>query len=142
MLANLALAAATMLTCVIVHFFGLLGLLRLLRVRSARLRHWSSVFGQATILITIVFGLMLIHSVEAWIYAGIYIALGEIEPTADAFAFSIGMFTTVGADNIETAEQWREFAVSESVTGLILFGWSTATFQHHWMDEAPGHHSR
>ncbi|MEL7296963.1 MAG: potassium channel family protein [Pseudomonadota bacterium] len=67
-----------------------------------------------------------IHSVEVWSWAVIYLLLGEFESLNAALYFSGATITTLGYGDITLSETWRLLSTFEAMSGLILFGASTA----------------
>lgn len=130
---------------VVIHYLGLVLLLRLLRARPRRKRQKPH-FSQAEAVLFIVFWLMALHAIEIWSYAGLYLLAGAISDLETALYFSTTSFTTVGYGDIVLARDWRIVGAIESANGLLLFGWSTAflttttaqlsTLEHNWLQGA------
>ncbi|HLG46301.1 MAG TPA: potassium channel family protein [Reyranella sp.] len=145
MIARLALATVMVGFTVTVHFFGLLTLLWILRAR-AHVVHDTWVREGAAIF-TVVLGLMVIHAVEVWLYAGVYLALGALNDLETALYFSTASFTTIGYGDVVLDQRWRLVGAIEGANGLLLFGWSTAflfsvisrmrTLEHDWLERGP-----
>jgi hypothetical protein len=142
MIERLAVATLMVGLTVTVHFFGLMALLRLLRagahsVHDTWRREGRAIFG-------VVLGLMLIHAVEVWLYAGLFLALGALPDLETAVYFSTTSFTTIGYGDIVLDRQWRLVGAIEGANGLLLFGWSTAflfsvisrmrALEHDWLE--------
>ena len=68
----------------------------------------------------------LIHTVEAWAWALLYLALGAFETLEAALYFSTATFTTVGYGDVVLDERWRLLAALESSNGIVMIGVSTA----------------
>ena len=75
-----------------------------------------------------VFGIILLHSAEAWAWAFIYVWLGEFADVNEAVYFSVVTATTLGYGDITLSPTWRFLGSFEAMGGLILFGASTAFF--------------
>jgi hypothetical protein len=142
MIERLALATVMVGLTVTVHFFGLLALLWILRAR-AHVVHETWV-REGGAIFTVVLGLMLIHAVEVWLYAGVYLALGALGDLETAVYFSTASFTTIGYGDVVLDRRWRLVGAIEGANGLLLFGWSTAflfsvisrmrTLEHDWLE--------
>jgi hypothetical protein len=142
MIERLALATVMVGLTVTVHFFGLMALLWMLRARF-RSVHDTWVREGAAIFI-VVLGLMLIHAVEVWLYAGAYLLLGALPDLETAVYFSTTSFTTIGYGDIVLDRRWRLVGAIEGANGLLLFGWSTAflfsvisrmrALEHDWLE--------
>ena len=144
MLANLSLATAMVISTVMIHFAGLLALLRILRTRGGGFRAHESLLGQGALIIMVVLGLFAIHTLEVWLYALSYLAIGAISDFESALYFSTVTFATLGYGDIVLTPAWRIFGAIEAVNGLILLGWSTAflislmsrlrSLEHDWLE--------
>jgi hypothetical protein len=66
------------------------------------------------------------HVVQIWIWAIVYVALGEFGSLDDAVYFSIVAFTTLGFGDIIPSPDWRLMASCEAAAGMLMFGLSTA----------------
>ena len=144
MLANLSLATAMVTSTVMIHFAGLLALLRMLRTRGGGFRAHESLLGQGALIIIVVLGLFAIHTLEVWLYALSYLAIGAISDFESALYFSTVTFASLGYGDIVLTPAWRIFGAIEAVNGLILLGWSTAflislmsrlrSLEHDWLE--------
>jgi len=96
-----------------------------------------------------VFGVLLVHCVEIWIFASFYYGLmqltgfGELEllsgaaiTFADCVYYSFTTYTTLGYGDIVPLGGLRYLAGIESLTGLVLITWSASflflQMQQHW----------
>jgi hypothetical protein len=144
MIENLALASAMVALTVTVHFFGLLMLLRILQARGQRFRAHESVAGQGALILFVVFGIFAIHTVEIWLYAAVYLAIGASDDFETALYFSTVTFASLGYGDVVLTKAWRLFGAIEAANGVILFAWSTAfllsvmtrlrTLEHDWLE--------
>jgi hypothetical protein len=123
---NLAIATAMVCATTTLHLIGLIGLVGLARNLMPGFRRRDSIMGQAGVILGIVIGLFLIHSVEIWSYAALYEALGLFETFEAALYFSTVAFTTVGFGDLVIDSHWRLVSAIEAANGFILIGWSTA----------------
>jgi hypothetical protein len=144
LLANLSLATTMVILTVTIHFAGLLALLRILRTRGGGFRAHESLPGQGALIIIVVLGLFAIHTLEVWLYALGYLAIGAINDFESALYFSTVTFASLGYGDIVLSPAWRIFGAIEAVNGLILLGWSTAflislmsrlrSLEHDWLE--------
>ena len=142
MIERLALATLMVGLTVTVHFFGLMALLWTLRVRVHSVHDTWAREGGA--IFTVVLGLMAIHGIEVWLYAGAYLALGAVPDLETALYFSTTSFTTIGYGDVVLDRRWRLIGAIEGANGLLLFGWSTAflfsvisrmrALEHDWLE--------
>ena len=124
---NLLLASLLVLITFALHFFGLVGLTWFMRHRMQQhAGRLSSVAWQGAAILFVVLSLFALHSVQIWIYALTYLALGQFDAVDTALYFSTSTFTTVGFGDIVLASDWRMLAAAESANGFLLIGWSTA----------------
>lgn len=146
MFANLALATFMVSLTVAIHLGGLLGLLWVLRDRAHRIRAHESRLVPLGVILFVVLGLVAIHSVEIWLYAAAFWAIGAVGDFETALYFSTVTFTTLGYGDVVLEGNWRLFGAIEAGNGLILFGWSTAfllsvtsrlrLLEHDWLEKA------
>lgn len=141
---NLALATFMVCSTVVVHFVGLMLLTWLLRRRGHHFRAHESLIGQGGLLVVVVLGLVAIHSVQIWLYALLYMALGVLTDVESALYFSTVSFSSLGYGDITLPVSWRLIGAIEGINGLLLIAWSTAfllsvtmrlrTLEHDWLE--------
>ena len=124
--ANLLLATLMVAITVVVHFLGLTGLISFAKRRIAVRPLRATVVRQGVMILAVVFGLFALHTIEIWLYAALYMVLGEFPTLEEALYFSTSTFTTVGFGEITLDENWRVLSAIESANGFLLIGWSTA----------------
>lgn len=123
--ANLLVAGAMVSATVLVHFWGLLGLTHAMRGGRERLSKRDGAPRQAIIILTVVFGIFALHTIEIWSYAGLYRLLGEITSFEEALYFSTVTFASLGYGDVVLSPRWRVLSAIEAANGVILFAWST-----------------
>jgi hypothetical protein len=126
MSANIALGTLLITACVLIHTVGLILLSQSMSwlVRWFRLHRHS--FGQTLAVTATVLGLFFLHTVEIWLWAGVYAAIGVVQGFPNALYFSTVTFSTLGYGDITARPEWRLFASFEAVNGFMLIGWSIA----------------
>jgi len=144
MIANFALATILVGLTVIIHFFGLLALLWILRSRGHRFRAHESWAGQGAAILFVVLGLVAVHTIEVWLYAFAYLLVSALPDFEAALYFSTSSFTTIGYGDVVLDHKWRLVGAIEGANGLLLFGWSTAflisvtgrmrALEHDWLE--------
>lgn len=112
--------------CVILHAFSLELLLRKLKRHGPSWDIALPHFGHVLIMIIVVLGLFLTHTLEAWVWATFYWLVGETQSFAEAIYFSTVTFTTLGFGDVTLSKTWRMASALQAVSGILLFGWSTA----------------
>ncbi len=145
MLTSLVLATLMVVLTVTVHFIGLQFVIRLLNTGGRSLALQGNLRTQAILLIVVVLGLVLIHAIEIWAYALLYLVLGALPDFATALYYSTTSFTTVGFGDVILPLNWRLIGAIEAANGFILFGWSIAflmsltgklrSFEHDWLEK-------
>ena len=131
MFTELALATVMVSLTVAIHAIGLYTLSRLLRLEErdeAREHiHAMSLRGFAATIVVIL-GLFIIHGVEIWLYAFVYLVIGSVHGLREAVYFSTITYGAIGYSDAAMAERWRLVSAIEGINGIILIGWSTAFF--------------
>jgi hypothetical protein len=110
---------------VVIQIGGLAVLIWIMRWRAPRIASLTHVLQQAGVILIVVLGLFAIHAAQIWLYAVVYIALGEFQNFEPALYFSTSSFTTVGYGEIVIESRWRILAAIQSANGFLLLGWST-----------------
>ena len=126
MLTNLALGTLFISITVLIHTFGLVVLTRTMNgvVRWFRLHRHD--LGKSVAMVTTVLGLFLLHTVEIWTWAGLFLVSKAVVTFQDALYYSIVTFSTVGSGDVVVDPRWRLLASLEGINGFILIGWSIA----------------
>lgn len=150
MLIQLILASAMVIVTVLVHLTGLAILLRLLKSHS---RIFSALrILPLTLLLGASIGIFAIHTVEIWLYAALYLALGAFTGFEVSLYFSTVTYASVGYGDVLLPQPWRILGAIEGATGIIMLGWSTAflvsllarlkLFGHDWLRAADSEEER
>ncbi len=123
---QLLIGSAMLGLTTVVHVAGVVLLIKGYH-RWMRIPHRRTSYGHAvTVLVGLVLGILLLHTVEIWAWALLYLGLGEFAGLEAALYFSTVTFTTLGYGDITLGERWRILSSIEAVNGLLLFGISTA----------------
>ena len=126
LLANLGLASFMVAATVLVHFWGLMLLTGVVSGGGAHLRAHESRSRAALIILLGVFGVFALHTVEIWLYAALYVVLGETADFDQALYFTTTTFASLGLGDVVLSPRWRLVSAIEGANGVILFAWSTA----------------
>lgn len=146
LIGNLALSGVMVTVTVLIHFWGLVVLTRLVSHGGRHLRAHES-HGRAGLLVLLgVIGVFALHTLQIWSYAGLYQILGETRSFTDALYFSTTAFASLGFGDIVLSPRWRLISAIEAANGVILFAWSTAflltltrrlgVFDHDWLEHS------
>jgi hypothetical protein len=123
---NLLISLAMVTLTIVVHFAGLAALIACLRGEFARRWREGSAYRRGFVILFTVFGLVVLHAIEIWIYAGLYLFLGLVPTLETALYFSTSTFTTLGFGDVVIDSHHRIIAAIEGFNGFLLIGWSTA----------------
>lgn len=125
MLAKELLLATTMVVLLVTfHLIGLALLLRALRSHSKVFRSLRIL--PLTLLLTATLGIVLLHTVEIWLYAGLYLFLGAFQTLEESLYFSTVTYSSLGYGDVLMPSRWRLLGSIECPVGIILLGLSTA----------------
>ncbi len=123
-LAQIFLASGILCLCATWHIFILIELVKRIKSYAEKPQLQSNKYFKLTILIFL--GILFSHVVQFYFWAGSYWALGALPDFADSLYFSMVTYTTLGYGDIVLGSDLRIFAAIESVTGVLVFGISTA----------------
>jgi len=125
MIANLLVGATLISVTVVIHTFGLMAVTRAMGIMTdvLRLRGRRS---HVVAMIAAVIGIFGVLTVEVWLWAACYLALGIAGDFETALYFSTTTFATLGYGDIVAGEDWRLLTALEGINGFLLIGWSTA----------------
>lgn len=90
------------------------------------LRHRFQRFANTAAIVVGVLFVMLVHTIQVWIWAGSFMAVGAIDDLEPALYFTIVSFTTAGFGDIILTHDWRLLSGITAANGFLSFGWSTA----------------
>lgn len=123
---NLSLGTLIIAGTVCVHTVGLVVLTRIMVAICKPLRLDRHPVGRTFAMTGIVLGLFLLHTLEVWIWAFAYLAIGALDQLEAALYFSTTSFSTLGYGDVVLPMDWRLLGSLEGVSGFLLIGWSTA----------------
>jgi len=112
---------------VIIHVIGL-GFLNLKMIQVLTLAKERRYFLYAFVVVMGIVTIMaiLLHAIEAGIWAIAYRVLGALPDSKSALLYSLSAITTYGHSEIFLESRWRLLGALEALNGLILFGLTTA----------------
>jgi len=87
---------------------------------------WHGRRNRVLALITVVYGVFILLTVEVWAWAVLYDLLGVVGDFPSALYFSTVTFSTVGYGDVIAHSDWRMLAALEGINGFMMIGWSTA----------------
>jgi hypothetical protein len=112
----------------VIHALGLLGLL------YWQTRQWPKIEAdfrprRNLPVFLLLFGVILVlHLAEICLWAGFYFWRGCLPDLETSLYFSATSYSTTGYGDILLPRPWRLLGVMESLTGVLLLGWSAAFF--------------
>lgn len=95
------------------------------KAKIASISKTRAYFIAMRILLVIVIGIVVILTFEIWLWAILYILIGEFETVERALYFSTVTFTTLGYGDTLLNFRWQLLSSLEAMNGVILFGLST-----------------
>lgn len=124
MLVQLVLATVMVIMTVLVHLFGLAILMRVLRSHTRVFRKLAIM--PLTLLLAATIGIIMIHTLEIWLYALLYLELAAFGHFEQALYFSTVTYATIGYGDVVMPHEWRILGAIEGAAGIVMLGWSTA----------------
>ena len=129
MLRSIALGSILVCVTIVIHAVGSMVWIGVLtRCYFQKDRDWRP-RDTIRVLVTTGMVLLMLHTVEITIWAVTYRALPgitELETMEKAIYFSMVTFTTLGFGEITLGPEWRLLSSIEAMSGILLFGWTTA----------------
>jgi hypothetical protein len=96
------------------------------RHRHLELRSFLNVSSAILTVIVVALILAVLHVVESFLWALVYLRIGVLVSPTEAILYSVGSMATRGSTYINVLPQWRIMGALESYDGILLFGISTA----------------
>lgn len=66
------------------------------------------------------------HLAEVGLWSGVYWATGIVPNAYDAYYSAFNTYTALGLGHAVEREEWRLLEPMTSVSGILMFGWTTA----------------
>lgn len=112
---------------VICHGFGMTLVRRgYQRFGAPLLRREAQTFARSFFLIGIVTLMLLTHFAEVIVWAIFYRQMGMLVGVQEAMFYSMEYYTTLAVNVHKLPGHWAGFGGFEAMTGMLMFGWSTA----------------
>ena len=128
MLQQLIVAILLSVLSALVHALGLLGLV------YWQTKQWPQIESdfcprRNVPVFLVLFGVILcLHLAEICLWAGFYFWRGGLPSFEASLYFSAASYSTVGYGDVVLPGPWRLVGALESLTGVLLLGWSAAFF--------------
>ncbi len=126
MVIRLLLAFSLTIVTVVIHAVGTYeAITHLIGVRQRNSKREQASFVNLIHILRVVSVLLLLHLLEASVWAGFYLASGALPDLETAAYFSLTSYTTLGYGDVVLPLPWRLFGPFEAAVGILMFGWST-----------------
>ena len=126
MLAEIAIAAAIVSVCLVIHVTGILLMAEwLLRKRDA-LERTVSTRQVAVLIVTLFTAIMFLHLIQTSLWAVFFYTQNLFSDFETSLYFSMVSFATIGYGDVLLPRKWRLLGVIEGFSGVLLCGISTA----------------
>ena len=99
---------------------------RVIRAKRFLARRRNFLVGLSVVLGAATLVAIILHAIEAAIWALVYLALGALPDGKSAVLYSLGAMTTYGHEHFDLANHWQLMGALEALNGMILFGLTTA----------------
>jgi voltage-gated potassium channel len=126
MLNEIAVAAAIVSVCLMIHLAGIL-------LMAEWLFRWRETLDRsptrklfALLIVTLFGGILLLHLIQTGLWAVFYYAQNLFDDFETSLYFSMVSFTTLGYGDVLLPKRWRLLGVVEGFSGVLLCGISTA----------------
>ena len=126
MLTEIAIAAAIVSVCLMIHLTGIL-------LMAEWLFQWRDAIQRAPtrklfalLIVTLCGGILLLHLIQTALWAVYYYTQSLFSDFETSLYFSMVSFTTLGYGDVLLPKRWRLLGVIEGFSGVLLCGISTA----------------
>lgn len=126
MVLNLAAGSFLVVISVLIHTGGLILIAAVTPAVAQRLGLHNHDIGRTLVMAATVLGILVVLTIEVWIWALLYQGLRITEKFSDALFLSTAMFSTIGYGGLSFDPSWRLLTALEGVSGFLMIGWSTA----------------
>ncbi|HEY5838778.1 MAG TPA: potassium channel family protein [Pyrinomonadaceae bacterium] len=122
----LLLAFAIMGLCLVIHVTGIVILGEEVVRRRAKIEERSGFTYAAGMLMVVFAIIVLLHLIEATVWAVFYYWSGLFSSFESALYFSLTSYSTLGYGDVLLPPSWRLLGTIEGISGVLLCGLSTA----------------
>jgi voltage-gated potassium channel len=125
MIVQLGIAFGLICITVVIHALGTLEAITHLARKRKQVGDQQRFLPSGIRVIRVVSVLLLMHLIEASVWAGLYALSGLLPDLETAVYFSLTSYTTVGYGDVVLPPSWRLLGPIEAAVGILMFGWST-----------------
>jgi voltage-gated potassium channel len=126
MLTEIAVAVVIVFFCVLLHVAGILLMAERLFQRRQYFERSGAGIHFSILMIVLLSGIMLLHMVEAGMWAGFYYSRELFPDFETSLYFSLGSYAAIGYGDVLLPQRWRLVGAFEGLCGVLLCGISTA----------------
>ena len=126
MLAEIAIAAAIVSVCLMIHVTGILLMAEWLLHRRDDLERTASTRQLAVLIVTLFAAVMFLHVIQTILWAVFFYTQNLFSDFETSLYFSMVSFATIGYGDVLLPRRWRLLGVIEGFSGVLLCGISTA----------------
>ena len=126
MIAHLALGSLIIIINVAIQAELFNAFNRRMEAITALARRWFRRFANTATLIAGVLFVLMVITMQIWIWAIAFLLAGAIAGLEPALYFTTVAFTTLGFGDITLDPSWRLLSGITAANGFLSFGWSTA----------------
>jgi hypothetical protein len=83
-------------------------------------------FTNTAMTVTSILFILLVITLEVWIWALVLWAVGAVHALEPALYFALVCFSTLGLGDITLGSDWRLLSAMIAANGFLMFGWATA----------------
>ena len=124
-LSEIAIAAAIVSVCLVIHLAGIVLMAEWLFRRRADLERTVGSKQFAIKIVTLFSGIMFLHLIQTSLWAVFYYTQSLFSDFETSLYFSMVSFTTIGYGDVLLPRNWRLLGVIEGFSGVLLCGVST-----------------
>lgn len=131
MLISLVVGMLLAIATVVIHSMGTTWWIQRLQRHSECVAQEVLPLRPMKILCTTAIILLLLHVLEISLWSSVYLMLPDLDELStfeEAAYFSTVTFSSLGYGDLVIHGQWRLLSAFQAMTGLLIFGWSSAMF--------------
>lgn len=126
MLTEIAIAAAIVSVCLVIHVAGILLMADWLLRRRDDLERTASPRYFAVLIVGLFVAIMFLHLIETSLWAVFFYTQNLFSDFETSLYFSMVSYATIGYGDVLLPRRWRLLGVIEGFSGVLLCGISTA----------------
>src|SRR4051794_6589700 len=125
MIVHLVIAFGLTSATVLIHALGTMAAIAHVARVWRHAKNRQSLWFSSVQMVRVVCILLLLHLIEAGVWAGFYQVSGLLPDLEASLYFSLTSYTTVGYGDVVLPRPWRLLGPIQAAVGILMFGWST-----------------